>query len=86
MNVMVNSLHRDIEELEQKVQKMDEADYGKELEKFKQVNNQQLSKISELENDLEEKGNLISQLEHDNDDLTKRCKSLIACEAELLQK
>ena len=82
-NLMINALHRDIEELELRIQTLKNTDYSKDAEDLKQVNGQHSSRISELENDLKEKNDIIQQVEHDNEELVTRCKSLVACEKEL---
>ena len=82
-NLMINSLNSDNEELELKLHKYENMDHVKEIEEGKKTISQYLSKISELETDIKDKDDLVSQLEKDNCELVKRCKSLLACEAEL---
>ena len=82
-NLMINALTRDNDELEQKLHKYENKEMEKELEEGKKIATEHLSKIAELEKDIEGKVEIINQLENDNSELVNRCKSLVACEAEL---
>ena len=81
---MIQDIKNEYSILQEKVGSAHETgDSGKDVELAKKCNEEQLAKISELENFVQEKDQCITELQKCNSDLVKRCQSLSSNEVEL---